>query len=83
MPRARRRVSLPPGSAYAEERWLGANEAKAERLRGRSLQRRACAQGLTLRHSAYGYALIDPARKRIDDRSNLTLDEVESCLERG
>jgi hypothetical protein len=83
IPRTRRGLPPPTGSASAEERWPGANEAKVEKLRGRSLQRRAGTQGLELRHSAYGYALIDSARKRIDDRNDMTLDEVESWLERG
>ena len=82
IPRVRRQVSAPPGARAREERWLGANEAKAEKLRGRSLQRRAGAQGLQLRHSAYGYALIDSARKPVKDRSDMTLDEVESLLDR-
>jgi hypothetical protein len=62
--------------------WPGANEAKAEKLLLRKLQRRAQAGGLELRHSAYGYALIDRERKRVDDRNDLTLREVESCLGR-
>ena len=82
IPRVRREVSVPPGSTRREERWPGANDAKSEKLRGRSLQRRAGAQGLQLRHSEYGYALIDSARKPVKDRSDLTLDEVESWLER-
>jgi hypothetical protein len=40
-------------------------------------------QGFELRHSSYGYALIDSARRRLEDRSDLTLDEVESRLERS
>jgi hypothetical protein len=77
-----RGVSAPLGSASREERWPGANEAKAEKLRVRSLQRRAGACGFGLRHSDYGYALIDSTRKRIEDRSDMTLDEVESLLDR-
>lgn len=83
IPRTSRRLSRPPGSVSGEERWPGANEAKTEKLRLRSLQRRAGAQGFELRHSAYGYALVDSARKRIKDRSDLTLNEVESWLEGG
>jgi hypothetical protein len=45
------------------------------------LQRRAHAGGLELRHSTYGYALIDTARKRVQDRSDMTLREVEAWLE--
>ena len=82
IPRVRREVPAPVGGRAREEHWPGANDAKAEKLRGRSLQRRAGAQGLQLRHSEYGYALIDSARKSVKDRSDLTLDEVESWLER-
>jgi hypothetical protein len=76
-------VSAPPGSASREERWPGANEEKAEKLLVRSLKREAGAQGLQLRHSAYGYALVDTAHKRVEDRNNMTLHEVESWLGRG
>jgi hypothetical protein len=60
-----------------------ANAAKHETLRRRLLERRAHARGVELRHTAYGYALIDTARKRIDDRNDLTLDDVESWLGRS
>ena len=83
IPRRRERLSVPPGAASRDESWTGANEAKQETLRRNNLQRRARAQGLELRHSAYGYALLDTAHKRIDDRSDLTLEEVESCLARS
>jgi len=83
IPRVRRGTTAPPASASAEEQWPGANEAKAEKLRGRSLQRRAGTQGYELRHSAYGYALVDSARKRVDDRTNMSLNEVESWLDRA
>ncbi|HZD88441.1 MAG TPA: hypothetical protein VE088_10595 [Gaiellaceae bacterium] len=49
----------------------------------RSLKRQAAAQGLQLRHSDYGYALIDSARKPVDDRNDMTLAEVESWLGRA
>lgn len=75
IPRARRALAAVP-----EEDWLGANNAKTDRLRRKSLERRASARGIELRHSAYGYALVNAARKRIDDRSDLTLDEIESWL---
>jgi hypothetical protein len=71
-----RRV-LPP---VREEDWHGANEEKVDKLRHKSLQRRARARGLELRHSAHGYALIDAPRKRADERDDMTLDEVESLL---
>jgi hypothetical protein len=80
--RIRRGVAVPPGGLAAEESWPGANEAKVEKLRRGSLQRRAGARGFELRHSAYGYALIDSARTRVEGRSDLSLDEVESWLDR-
>jgi hypothetical protein len=83
IPRTRRAVSAPPGAVSREERWLGANEEKTEKLLVRSLKRQAGAQGLQLRHSDRGYALVDSAHKRVHDRSDLTLDEVESWLARG
>lgn len=74
---------MPAGEASRHERWTGANEEKQQKLRRNNLQRLARAQGLELRHSVYGYALFDRARNRIDDRSDMTLEEVESCLARG
>ena len=82
IPHIRRAMSAPIGGAPREENWPGANEEKAEKLRVRSLKRQADAQGLQLRHSAYGYALINSAREPVEDRSDMTLDEVESLLER-
>jgi hypothetical protein len=82
IPRRRERLRVPAGEASRDESWPGANEAKQEKLQRNNLQRLARAQGLELRHSAYGYALLDPARKRIDDRNDMTLEEVESCLAR-
>jgi hypothetical protein len=80
IPRARRRVSVPLGGPSRDESWPGANEAKVEKLSVRRLKRQADAQGLALRHSAYGYSLIDSARKPVNDRNNMTLAEVESWL---
>ena len=40
-------------------------------------------QGLQLRHSDHGYALIDSAHKQIKDRNDMTLAEVESWLGGG
>ena len=83
IPRARRGVSVPPGATSREERRPGANEEKVEKLLLRSLKRQAGAQGLELRHSAYGYALIDSARKRVEERNDMTLAEVKSWLGGG
>lgn len=82
IPHLRRGVSMPPGSVSREERWLGANEQKAERLSLRSLKRQAGAQGLELRHSDYGYALIDSARKPVSG-NNMTLAQVKFWLGRA
>lgn len=75
-------MPLPAGGASREENWLGANEAKAEKLGVRSLKRQATAQGLQLRHSDYGYALFDSERRPVDG-NNMTLAEVESWLGRA
>jgi hypothetical protein len=83
IPRGHRRLVAPPGGRSAEGDWRGANEAKMEKLQRSSLQRRARTRGLELRHSDYGYALIDSARKPIDDRNNMSLDEVESWLDQA
>jgi hypothetical protein len=83
IPRSRRGASPPPGGASGEESWPGANEAKVEKLRAGSLKRQAGAQGLELRHSAYGYALIDSERKQVDDRNNMSLDEISVVLDRA
>jgi len=79
LPRAHGRVP-PPRISPAPERGPDANEAKKEKLRRNNLQRRARARGLELRHSAHGYSLIDAARNRVEDRNDLTLDEVELRL---
>lgn len=81
IPRGQKRVVVPRGTPSTED-WRGANQAKADKLRRKNLQRLAGARGLELRHSAYGYSLIDSARHRIEDRSDMTLDEIESCLKR-
>ena len=83
IPHARRGVSVPPGGASREEHWAGANEEKTEKLLVRSLKRQAGARGLQLRHSDHGYALVDAAHKRVEDRNDMTLREVESWLGRG
>ena len=57
-----------------------ANEEMAHVLRRNTLKRQARARGLELRHSAYGYSLIDASRTQVDGRNDLTLDEVEAHL---
>jgi hypothetical protein len=60
-----------------------ANVSKQETLRRRLLERQARGRGFELRHTTYGYALIDAARTRVDDRNDMTLDDVESWLARA
>lgn len=83
VPRARRGVSAPVGGSSREESWPTANEEKAEKLLVRSLKRRAGAQGLEIRHSDYGYALIDSGHKHVEDRNDMTLAEIEVALDRA
>ena len=83
IPHMRREIAAPLGGAPREERWPGANEEKDEKLLVRRLKRQADVQGLQLRHSDHGYALVDSARKQITDRNDMTLAEVESWLGRG
>ena len=78
IPHSRATLEARPG-----ESWTGANDEKTSKLRVRSLERRARAKGIQLRHSAAGYALIDQARNAIDGRNDLTVDEVEDWLDRG
>lgn len=58
-----------------------ANDEMAHTLQRNALRRTARAHGLELRHSAYGYSLVDDARRRVDGRNDLTLDEVAVHLE--
>jgi hypothetical protein len=83
IPRGHQRIVPPPGGGPPEEDWRGANEAKSEKLQRSSLQRRARVRGLQLRHSDSGYALIDSARRPINDRNNLSLDEIEVLLDQA
>jgi hypothetical protein len=69
-----------PGSAPPAETWAGANQARDEKLRVRKLERRARDGGYEIRHSDYGYALIDPARNSVDGRRDLNLRDVTSLL---
>ena len=82
LPRIRRAVAPRPGGSSREESWPGANEAKAEELGVRSLTRLAGAEGLQLRHSDYGYALVDSAHRPVNGNS-MTLAEVKSWLGRA
>jgi hypothetical protein len=83
IPHARTVLAAPLGGARAGEDWSGANQAKSDKLRHKSLRRRARADGIELRHSAYGYALIDRARRPVEDRHDMSLDEVEAWLDRA
>jgi hypothetical protein len=58
------------------------NTAKANKLRRNDLRRLARGRGLDLRESSYGFSLVDSHRKRVDDRNDLTLDEIEDYLAR-
>ena len=60
---------------------VAANAEMAHTLQRNSLRRRARAQGLELRHSSYGYSLIDAARARVHNRNDLTLEEVARHLD--
>ena len=84
MPAERKRAGRAPrADAWSPEDGRLANVAKQETLQRRLLERQARARGLELRHTAYGYALIDGARKRVDDRNDLTLADVQSWLGRS
>lgn len=74
----RKVVALPPRAHV--ETWAGANEAKDEKLRVRSLNRRADAGGFQLRHSDRGWALMDAERKPVGGRIDNSLKELESLL---
>jgi hypothetical protein len=75
---ARKVVALPPRAHV--ETWAGANEAKDEKLRTRRLERMAREGGFQLRHSDYGWALVDAERKPVGERIDHTLKELESLL---
>jgi hypothetical protein len=57
-----------------------ANAARADKLRTNSLRRLARSHRLELRHSDYGFSLVDETGKRVDGRNDLTLNEVEKLL---
>jgi hypothetical protein len=75
-------TSRPDLSKRAADQFdaAAANTEMAHKLQRNVLRRKARAHGLELRHSAYGYSLIDAARKRVDGRNDLTLKEVERHL---
>jgi len=75
---ARKVVALPARATV--ETWVGANQAKDEKLRVRSLNRRAGAGGFQVRHSDYGWALMDADRNPVGGRNDLSLKEIESLL---
>jgi hypothetical protein len=74
------KIGALPGGARSEETWAGANEARDETLRLRSVRRRAGAEGLEVRHSDYGYGLIGTDRKSVNGRNDMSLKESESWL---
>jgi hypothetical protein len=76
-----RNRKAPPLRAADDFDAAAANVEMAHKLQHNSLRRRARAQGLELRHSAYGYSLIDATRRRVDDRNDLTLAEVAVHLD--
>lgn len=57
------------------------NATRASRLQHNTLRRLARQRGLELRHSDYGYSLIDGNRERVAGRNDLTLDEVAKHLD--
>jgi hypothetical protein len=59
-----------------------ANLEMADKLRRNGLRKKARASGLELRHSDYGYTLIDAERNRVGGRNDLTLDEVAAHLDK-
>ncbi len=80
-PGARRRA-LGPVRAFEVVDGPAANAAKHETLQRRLLQRRARSAGLTLRHSEYGYSLVDAEQNRADGRNDMTLRDVARHLDR-
>jgi hypothetical protein len=79
--KGRRRPQLPVKRTHEVYDPAVANTEMVDKLRRNGLKRKARSRGLELRHSSYGYALIDAERKRVDDRNDLTLDEVAARLD--
>ena len=71
LPRSNRPVvAFPPVNAERPNReGRDAHDALTRKLRRNNLRRRARKGGLELRHSAYGYSLIDASRKRVEGRA--------------
>ena len=84
-PQNKQRFVADAGAARARARDVfdptAANAESAEKLRSKSLRRRARARGLELRHSDHGYSLVDTERNRVGGRNDLSLDEVATHLE--
>jgi hypothetical protein len=59
-----------------------ANEARVQKLRRNRLRRIAKRSRLQLRHSDYGYSLVDELKNHVEGRNNMTLDDVERYLAR-
>ena len=72
------RATARPGDVFDA---AAANLEMADKLRRNGLRKKARASGLELRHSDYGYALIDAERNRVGGRNDLTLDEVAAHLD--
>ena len=79
--KGRRRPQAPVKRTHEVYDPAVANTEMVDKLRRNGLKRKARSRGLELRHSSYGYALIDAERKRVDDRNDLTLDEVAARLD--
>lgn len=77
--RRRAAVAGPPRSIEQFDA-AAANREMTQVLRQNALRRKARARGLDLRHSSYGYSLVDSNRARVDGRNDLTLDEVEARI---
>jgi hypothetical protein len=74
------KIGALPGGRRREETWVGANQAKDETLRLRSVRRRAGGDGIEIRHSDYGYAVIGTDRKSVNGRNDMSLKEIEAWL---
>jgi hypothetical protein len=80
IPESSKKTRLPGRRSHEVYDADAANRDREDKLRRNSLRRRARVRGYELRQSAYGYALIDGSRERVDGRNDLTLDEVAARL---